>query len=211
MCYVLRTPVPGKGIISLIFVMCHFILYPWMKRHYSVSTGIYLSYYKLELSKCMIPGVERVPFKVGGGPSLAYFLHPSSALWSISLCLTVCQHVWYVQPGQISKTAATLTTRNQATDISQKAVKWATSMLMKPQSTFQRKRTYKLLEAAMRMWLAIESWAGPRQMETVCSLPCSWKAHSTYTGSHFKDTALRKYCVVEIIWPICVTGPSYVL
>lgn len=92
--------------------------HPWVRGNYSVSTGISLSCCKLDLLKCNMPEMEHASLKEGRRwGSWSGISHPQA----ISSCLTVMppqgQNTRYVQPGQVPKAEATLTSRDQNTHI----------------------------------------------------------------------------------------------
>lgn len=60
---------------------------PWVRRNYSISTGILLSCCEPELWKHTLPGMEHPPLKKGenGGLGLAYHTPRSSPSWEYCL------------------------------------------------------------------------------------------------------------------------------
>lgn len=68
------------------------------------SAGIPLPCCKLDLLKCTILGMEHTPLEEGSrwGPGLAY---PTPVLLTPGSAASSSQHVWFVQPGHVSKAA----------------------------------------------------------------------------------------------------------
>lgn len=66
-------------------------------------------------------------------------------------------------------------------------------------------------EVRESVWLPVDLWAGPGQLESPHHLPRPWSihpAHCSHAESVFKDTVLREPCVAEISWVVYMTEPS---
>lgn len=67
--------------------------HPWVRGNYSISTGILLTWYKLEPLKYTLPEMKQAPLKEGGNGSsgLAYLTpHPSPDAWQCCLPWPTC-------------------------------------------------------------------------------------------------------------------------
>lgn len=73
-----------------------------MRRNYSISTGIPLSYYKADLLKHAVYTTER---REKAGILVCHIL-PLVHLLIPACVASTGQHVWYAQPGQVPKTAS---------------------------------------------------------------------------------------------------------
>ena len=80
-------------------------LHQWVKWNYSVSTGILLSCYKLDLLKCTISGTEHTPSREEQVKVLTWHILPPIHLLMSHSVAFPGQHVQYAQPGQVPKAA----------------------------------------------------------------------------------------------------------